>query len=340
MKNWIDRITASVARLLVTGSLVVALAPHAWAQSSSVTLNVVSATDGAPIGQFRYLLSIDNTGRTTQRIPTDGCSPASPGYPASCLWTSIAGVPGSSPIYTQGDPGRLPAHASGRPVPGLGPRRRLQDRRRPLHRAAPRRGRWGRDRPDAALRTSDGDHPGGGLRGHLAGQRGSGRACRARSRRIPGKDRRLPRRRVHGRLRKSPSAPSISAIPAETSSSTRVRPSWRSPVESASASATSWRTAWTSERFRPWMPLAAAPRPPPPARSWRGSSRSRTSARTATRSPSLRRTAPAGSRPRPWKGTWTGMPGSWRVPPGSTPSSWWRVSPSPPSSSASSRARR
>ena len=108
MKNWIDRITASVARLLVTGSLVVALVPHARAQSNTVTMNVVSATDGAPIGQFRYLINVDNTGTTAQRSPADGCSPASPGYPASCLWTSIAGVPGSSPIYTQGDQADFP----------------------------------------------------------------------------------------------------------------------------------------------------------------------------------------------------------------------------------------
>ncbi len=108
MENRNDRIAASVARMLIAGSLAVSMVPHAQAQTSAVNLNVVSATDGAPIGQFRYLINIDNTGSTAQRSPADGCSPASPGYPASCLWTSIAGVPGSSPIYTQGSQGDFP----------------------------------------------------------------------------------------------------------------------------------------------------------------------------------------------------------------------------------------
>ncbi|MBS1108469.1 MAG: pectin lyase-like protein [Anaeromyxobacteraceae bacterium] len=108
MENRIDRIAVSLARLLVAGTVAVALIPHAQAQTSSVTVNVVSATDGAPIGQFRYLINVDNTGSTAQRSPADGCNPASPGYPGSCLWTSIAGVPGSSPVYTQGDQADFP----------------------------------------------------------------------------------------------------------------------------------------------------------------------------------------------------------------------------------------
>ena len=110
MKNRIDRIAASVVRLLVAGSLAVVTAPSAQAQSYPLNLSVVSATDGAPIGQFRYLVNVDNTGTTGQRTPAPGggCSPQDPGYPASCLWTSIAGVPGSSPVYTQGNQADFP----------------------------------------------------------------------------------------------------------------------------------------------------------------------------------------------------------------------------------------
>ncbi|MBI5069294.1 MAG: IPT/TIG domain-containing protein [Deltaproteobacteria bacterium] len=60
-------------------------------------------TRDTPILAFQYVINLDNTGVTSQRSPADGCSPGSPGYPASCLWTSIAGVPGSSPIVAQGD---------------------------------------------------------------------------------------------------------------------------------------------------------------------------------------------------------------------------------------------
>ena len=35
-------------------------------------------------------------------VTGDGCSPG-PGYPDSCLWTSIAGLPSSSPVAAQGD---------------------------------------------------------------------------------------------------------------------------------------------------------------------------------------------------------------------------------------------
>lgn len=108
MENRIDRTATRLARLLVTAGLAITLAPQASAQTNTIRLNVVSASSGTPIAQFRYLLNVDNTGSTAQRSPADGCSPASTGYPGSCLWTSIAGVPGSSPIHTQGDQSDFP----------------------------------------------------------------------------------------------------------------------------------------------------------------------------------------------------------------------------------------
>ncbi|MCB9419941.1 MAG: IPT/TIG domain-containing protein [Ardenticatenaceae bacterium] len=93
---------------------------HASAQTA-VNLQVVSARTepralggtgvfaGDPVTDFKYIINVDNTGTTEQRSPADGCSPeyvpapGQPGYPESCHWVSIAGVPGSSPIYTQGN---------------------------------------------------------------------------------------------------------------------------------------------------------------------------------------------------------------------------------------------
>ncbi len=95
-----------------------AAAPQAaplLAPTNVISLNVVSARDepkafggagvlkGDPVSTFKYIINVDNTGETTQRSPADGCSPSDPGYPGTCRWTSIAGSPGWSPIYTQGD---------------------------------------------------------------------------------------------------------------------------------------------------------------------------------------------------------------------------------------------
>ncbi len=91
-------------------------AQQAQAATNTLTLSVVSARTeprafggigvnaGDPVTEYKYIINIDNTGTTEQRSPADGCSPeAGAEYPASCDWTSIAGVAGSSPIYTQGD---------------------------------------------------------------------------------------------------------------------------------------------------------------------------------------------------------------------------------------------
>lgn len=114
-KSALVRIIRSIA-LFTTVFTVIALAGITAAEAANVTLSVVSARSepkafngagvakGAPITSYKYLINVDNTGTTAQRSPAPGtgCSPQDAGYPDSCKWTSIAGVPGSSPIYTQG----------------------------------------------------------------------------------------------------------------------------------------------------------------------------------------------------------------------------------------------
>lgn len=108
------RVFRSIA-LFTTVFTVITVAGVSAAEAANVTLSVVSArtepkhtppvVKGAAISTYKYLINIDNTGTTTQRSPAPGtgCSPQDAGYPDSCKWTSIAGTPGSSPIYTQGD---------------------------------------------------------------------------------------------------------------------------------------------------------------------------------------------------------------------------------------------
>lgn len=110
------RVIRSIA-LLITVSMVVAFAGVNAANGANVTVKVISArtepkalsgtgvAKGALISSYKYIINVDNTGTTTQRSPAPGtgCSPQDPEYPDSCKWTSIAGTPGSSPIYTQGD---------------------------------------------------------------------------------------------------------------------------------------------------------------------------------------------------------------------------------------------
>lgn len=90
-------------RTLTAIGLCLALLGAAPAEAAVRFVVQSDATPPALIPSYKYLVNLDNTGVTTQRSPADGCSPADPGYPASCLWTSVAGVPGSSPVVTQGD---------------------------------------------------------------------------------------------------------------------------------------------------------------------------------------------------------------------------------------------
>jgi hypothetical protein len=114
-----------LARWLVLLAFVVGVAPTALAAPSSapaaalsaapllqttntLTLNVVDATTNASVTTYRYIINIDNTGTTDQRLAPNGdlpyaCTPADPTYPANCKWVSIAGAAPASPIYTQGD---------------------------------------------------------------------------------------------------------------------------------------------------------------------------------------------------------------------------------------------
>ncbi len=114
-KSASGRVIRSIARWTVVFT-VMALGGVTAAEAANVTLKVVSArtepkafggagvVKGAPVATYKYLINVDNTGTTTQRSPNlgTGCNYADPGYPDSCKWTSIAGTPGSSPIYTQG----------------------------------------------------------------------------------------------------------------------------------------------------------------------------------------------------------------------------------------------
>ncbi|MDH3397896.1 MAG: hypothetical protein OEM81_08720, partial [Acidimicrobiia bacterium] len=97
---------------MVVSTLAVLPVERAQAQTNDLTLSVVSARTepavpvsiGDPVGDYEYIINIDDTGTTGQRSPADACNPGAAGYPDSCNWTSIAGVPsGSSPIYTQGN---------------------------------------------------------------------------------------------------------------------------------------------------------------------------------------------------------------------------------------------
>lgn len=69
--------------------------------TTHLTLNVVDADSSAAIGEYKYLINVDNTGNPLQ-ARGDGCSPDDPGYPDSCEWPSIRAVPGAAPIFAQG----------------------------------------------------------------------------------------------------------------------------------------------------------------------------------------------------------------------------------------------
>jgi hypothetical protein len=103
-KSALVRVSESFV-LLMTGLLVIALSSATVATAANMTLNVVEAGTATPVNSYKYLINVDNTGTTAQRSPAigTGCNPTDVGYPQSCYWTSIAGVPGSSPIFTQGE---------------------------------------------------------------------------------------------------------------------------------------------------------------------------------------------------------------------------------------------
>ncbi|MBN1399604.1 MAG: hypothetical protein JXA74_02130, partial [Anaerolineae bacterium] len=80
-------------------------------QTNTITLKVISARTepdapggpvliGEAVTEFKYLISVDNTG---DPFDLAGCDPADPTYPDNCDLPSIRTVPGWAPIYTQGD---------------------------------------------------------------------------------------------------------------------------------------------------------------------------------------------------------------------------------------------
>jgi hypothetical protein len=89
-------------------------APAARAQTNTLTLSVIAARTepdapggavlkGDPISDYKYLISVDNTGDPTQQSGLgSGCSVYDPGYPDNCDWPSVREMPGGAPIYTQG----------------------------------------------------------------------------------------------------------------------------------------------------------------------------------------------------------------------------------------------
>ena len=108
---------AATLTLIVMSALLVLSSQAQAASTGTMTLNVVSARNGGagvhagdPITTYKYIINVDNTGTTSPKSPIagSGCDPTTPGFvdplaPTHCPWTSIAGVPGSSPIATQGD---------------------------------------------------------------------------------------------------------------------------------------------------------------------------------------------------------------------------------------------
>ena len=99
---------ASLAQLMLSSyasaAPIVGLSLHpVSARNEPNALGGQGVVKGAAIETFHYIVNVNNTGTTTTRSPTGPCSPLTAGYPETCGWTSIAGVPGSSPIATQGD---------------------------------------------------------------------------------------------------------------------------------------------------------------------------------------------------------------------------------------------
>ena len=114
---------ATVLAMLLAGTLAVvegttSTAVHA-ATTDTLTLGsnivVVDTDTGEPVPNFDFIINVDNTGTTEQRSPTDGCSPATAGYPDTCNWTSM-GIDSQSPVFTQGDQSDLAAGLASMPA--------------------------------------------------------------------------------------------------------------------------------------------------------------------------------------------------------------------------------
>ena len=109
--------TTAVAVNMAIGLLVALPAPAAYAQTSELTLSVISARTeprafggaGVDAGRRRRELQVHHQrrqhrhDRAARPPPAPAARRAIPDYPGSCHWTSIAEVPHASPIFAQGD---------------------------------------------------------------------------------------------------------------------------------------------------------------------------------------------------------------------------------------------
>ncbi|WP_413785721.1 hypothetical protein [Intrasporangium zincisolvens] len=98
---------------LVSVPLLAAVPAHAATNDVHVQLHAARTeahanppvTEGDAVTDFRYMINVDNSGKSDPAggpQPGSGCSAEDPGYPAGCTWPSILEDPGAAPIYRQG----------------------------------------------------------------------------------------------------------------------------------------------------------------------------------------------------------------------------------------------
>jgi uncharacterized repeat protein (TIGR01451 family) len=96
----------TILLLLLVGQVPLATsavqAMPAAAPTNHLNLIVLDAGNLSSIGEYKYLINVDNTGDPFQDRNA-GCSPEDPGYPDSCNWPSIRAVPGAAPVFAQGN---------------------------------------------------------------------------------------------------------------------------------------------------------------------------------------------------------------------------------------------
>ena len=106
--------------VMATVPVLTAPAAQAAATTNAVTVKVTSArteehfpgetgretvTKGAAVTDYRYMISVDNSGKSAPYggpKPGSGCSAEDANYPADCSWPSVLQDPGAAPIYRQG----------------------------------------------------------------------------------------------------------------------------------------------------------------------------------------------------------------------------------------------
>ena len=71
----------------------------AFSQPAAALNLTVQGTNNAAISTYKYIINVDNTGTNAPSGPTGVCSSDSAGYPNSCPWTSINGIPNAVITY-------------------------------------------------------------------------------------------------------------------------------------------------------------------------------------------------------------------------------------------------